>query len=162
MPFMTHGTVSNWWYGVQSRILQSAMMSLGKPNAMLLGRNFLPIFYMGILFDLTVFLLGIWFLGRRYFKSRLTILFVAITALGSTVWVTQPWYSHHLYFALFLIFHFVHLLFKTGKWRYFFFAGSLFAIQIRRRTPCRRQHPVGLVPADRNTLLIVTCVLTYE
>ena len=129
MPLMTHGTVSNWWYSVQSGILQSAMLSFGRLNAVLLGHNFLPIFYVGILFDLTVFLLGVWFMGQRYFKSNLTILFVGITALGSAVWFTQPWWNLHSYFALLLILHFVHSLFETGRWRHFLFAGNLFAVQ---------------------------------
>jgi hypothetical protein len=129
MPFVTHGTVSNWWYGVQSGIVQSAMLSFGRLNTGLLGRNFLPIFYIGILFDVTVFLLGIWLIGQRYFKSNLTILFVAITGLGSAGWFTQPWYNLHSYFALLLILHFIHCLFESGRWRYFLFAGNLFAIQ---------------------------------
>jgi hypothetical protein len=129
MPFITHGTVSNWWYGVQSGILQSAMLALGNLNKLLLGVNFLPIYYLGILFDLTLFLTGVCLLSRRYFNSRLTILFVAVLSLGSATWFTQPWYNLHFFFALPLIFHFIHALFDTGRWRYFLLAGNLFAVQ---------------------------------
>jgi hypothetical protein len=129
MPLMTHGTVSNWWYAVQSSMVQAAFLALGPLNRVLSGWNFLPIYYLGILFDLTVMLLGVWLLGRRYFTSNLTSLFVCISALGSTIWFTQPWYNLHLYYALPLILHFVHELLEKGQWRYFFLAGNLFAIQ---------------------------------
>jgi hypothetical protein len=129
MPLMTHGTVSNWWYAVQSSMVQAAILALGPVNRVLSGWNFLPIYYLGILFDLTVLLLGVWLLGRRYFTSNLTNLFVCISTLGSTIWFTQHWYNLHLYYALPLILHFVHELFEKGQWRYFFLAGNLFAIQ---------------------------------
>ena len=129
MPLMTHGTVSNWWYVVQSSPLQSALLALGPLTRLLSGSNFLPIYYLGILFDLTLLLVGVWLLGRRYFTSNLTILFVCISAVGSTAWFTQPWHNLHFYYALPLIFHFIHELFERGQWRYFFLAGNLFAIQ---------------------------------
>jgi hypothetical protein len=98
-------------------------------NRVLSGWNFLPIYYLGILFDLTVLLLGVWLLGRRYFTSNLTNLFVCISVLGSATWFTQPWYNLHFYYALPLILHFIHELFARGQWRFFFLAGNLFAIQ---------------------------------
>ena len=129
MPLMTHGTVGNWWYAVQASMLQGALLALGSLDRFLIGWNFLPIYYLGILFDSTVLLLGTWLLGRRYFASNLTTLFVCITAVGSVAWFTQPWHNLHSYFALPLIFHFTHELFEKGRWRYFLLAGNLFAIQ---------------------------------
>src|SRR4030095_10274660 len=129
MPLMTHGTVANWWYAVQASMLQGALLALGPLDRFLIGWNFLPIYYLGILFDSTVLLLGTWLLGRRYFESNLTTLFVCIPAVGSVTWFTQPWHNLHSYFALPLIFHFIHELFEKGRWRYFLLAGNLFAIQ---------------------------------
>ena len=129
MPLMTHGTVSNWWYAVQASMFQSALLALGPLNRILAGWNFLPIYYLGILFDETVLLLGVWLLGRRYFASNLTVLFVCISAVGSATWFTQPWHNLHFYYALPLIFHFIHELFETGRWRYLLLAGNLFAVQ---------------------------------
>jgi len=128
MPLMTYGTVSNWWYSVQSSMLQGALLA-SPVNPVLSGWNFLVIYYLGILFDLTVLLLGVWLLGRRYYASNLTILFVCISVLGSAVWFTQPWHNLRFYFALPLIFQFIHELLEKGKWRYFVLPGNLFAIQ---------------------------------
>jgi hypothetical protein len=135
LPLTTHGAVSNWMYGVQSGILQSALLALGSLSRVFAGWNFLPIYYVGILFDVALFLLGVCLLGRRYFASDLTILFVAIASAGSAAWFTQPWYNLHLYFALPLIFHFIHSLLESGKWRYFFLAGNLFALQCHGNLP---------------------------
>jgi hypothetical protein len=129
MPLMTHGTVANWWYAVHASMLQGALLALGPLDRFLSGWNFLPIYYLGILFDLTVLLLGTWLLGCRYFASNLTRLFVCIAAVGSVTWFTQPWHNLHSYFALPLIFHFTHEFFETGRWRYFLLAGNLFVVQ---------------------------------
>src|SRR4030095_6236856 len=40
MPLMTHGTVSNWGFGVQAGTVQTAMLALGRFNRALLGLNF--------------------------------------------------------------------------------------------------------------------------
>jgi hypothetical protein len=129
LPLLTHGTVANWWYGLQAGIVQSAMLALGSMNSIFRGWNFLPIYYLGLLFDSGLFLLGIVLLGKRYFTSNLTALFVAVTALGSVIPFSQPWFNLHFYFALPLILYLVHAMFETGKWRYFLLAGNLFVVQ---------------------------------
>jgi len=135
IPFLTHGTVANWWYGIQAGIFQCTLLAFRKAAPILLGRNFLPLFLTGIFFDHVVLLLGVWLLSRRYFTSNLTILFVVMTVLGSTIWFTQPWYGIHCYYALPLIFHFIHSLLETGRWRYFLLAGNLFVVQTNGSLP---------------------------
>jgi hypothetical protein len=129
MPLITHGFVSNWWYAPQAGILQRALLGLGGLNAIFLESNFLPIFYLGILFDLAIFTLGVYLLGLRYFSSRLANLFVCITTVASAAWFTQFSWDLHFCFCLPLIFHFIHTFFETGRWRYFLLAGNLFAVQ---------------------------------
>jgi hypothetical protein len=129
IPLLTHGYIANWWYGVQAGMFQNALLAFGGAASILRGWNFLPIYYLGILFDLTIFALGIYLLAQRYFQSRLTILFVEITAVGSVSWFTTVFANLHSYFALPLIFHLIHTLFETGRWRRFLLAGNLFAVQ---------------------------------
>jgi len=150
LPLVTHGTVANWWFGVQGGIFQSAMLALGRLNSVLDGWNFLPVYYVGILFDLSLYLLGVVLLARRYFASNFTILFVAITALGSTTWFTQTWFNLHFYYALPLMLHLVHVLLETGKWRYFLLAGNLFAVQCN-----------GDLPYLAPFTALVICVYTF-
>lgn len=135
IPFLTHGTVANWWYGIQAGVFQCVLLAFRKAAPLLLGRNFLPLFVTGIFFDHVLLLLGVWLLSRRYFQSNLTILFVTTTVLGSTIWFTQPWYGIHCFYALPLIFHFIHSLLETGRWRYFLLAGNLFVVQTNGSLP---------------------------
>jgi hypothetical protein len=135
MPFMTHGTVSNWWYSVQAGLLQASLLALGPLNRVLEGTDFLPVYYAGILLDLALHLLGAVLLSRRYFKSDWTVLFVAVTSLGSTIYFTQPWWGLHFHAALPLILECLHRWIERRRWRYGVLAGNLLALQGLGRMP---------------------------
>ena len=132
IPFMTHGTVATWWYVVQSSILQNVFILCG---GFLKAFNFLPLFYTAAFIDELLLLSGVWLLGKRFFNSPWTVFFVAVSVMGSCVWVVQPWWNFHLYYALPLILHFGHRFLETGKWRYYFLAGNLLFIQCLGNLP---------------------------
>ncbi len=126
MPFLTHGTVASWWYIIQGGILQSVLLlSAGLWK----GLNFLPFFYAGIFVDELLLLTGVWLLGRRFFLSPLTVFIVAVSVMGSCIWILQPWWNFHLYYALPMILYFCHRFLDSGQWRYAFLAGNLLFIQ---------------------------------
>ncbi len=135
MPFMTQGTVANWWFCMQNGLVEGALLALGPLLVAVRGLNFLLFYDAGMFFDLTVLLLGVCLLGRRYYSSKQTILFVAVTMLGSSIYYTQPWYGLHYFYALPLMLHFLHGLLETGRWRYFFLLGNLFVVQLNGSLP---------------------------
>jgi len=114
IPFFTHGTVASWWYAIQASILQNA---LGLIAPLLKFTDFITVFHLNVLFDEILLLTGTWLLAKRFFASRLTIYFVAVSIMGSTVCFTQPWYNFHFYYALPLAIYFFHQFLDSGKWR---------------------------------------------
>ncbi|MBN1363891.1 MAG: hypothetical protein JW976_03710, partial [Syntrophaceae bacterium] len=88
MPFMTQGTLADWWYVIQGGILQNILFLSG---GLFKNINFLPLFYAGIFLDELLLLVGVWLLARRFFASPLTIFFVTLSIMGSCIWVLQPW-----------------------------------------------------------------------
>ncbi len=132
MPFMTHGTVGNWWHTSQASMVQSALVLAG---TLLKGANFLPFFYAGIFFDEMVLLAGMWLLSGRYFTSSQTRFFVAAAAMGSCIWMDQPWFNFHFYYALPLLLHLLHGFLDSGRWRYVLLAGNLLALQTMGSLP---------------------------
>ncbi len=132
MPFMTHGTVASWLYAITSGLLQSTLFLTG---SLLKNVNFIPIYQMGMFIDELVLIVGVWFLARRFYSSVVTIFFVALTVLGSCIWMLQPWSNFHFYYALPLILYFGHVFLDNGKWRYVFLAGTLFIVQFMGNLP---------------------------
>jgi len=126
MPFLTHGTVAAWWHIISGGILQNIMLLSG---SLFKGINFLPLFHIGIFIEQLLLLTGVWLLGRRFFASPFTLFFVALSIMGSCIWMLQPWWNFHLYYAVPLILHFLHRFLDSGKWRYCFLAGNLLFMQ---------------------------------
>jgi hypothetical protein len=88
MPYMTHGTVSNWWYVTPAGILPQVYLLLGP---VLKSIGFLPLYYLGIWFDLVVLLLGTWLLSRRHFKTSTAAVLACVMVTASTTWAAQTW-----------------------------------------------------------------------
>lgn len=132
LPFMTHGTVATWWYAIQAGIFQNVLFLSGN---LFKDINFLPLFYLGIFVDELLLLIGVWLLGRRFFASPLTVFFVTLSIMGSCIWILQPWWNFHLYYAIPLILYFIHTFLDSGKWRYYFLAGNLLFIQCLGNLP---------------------------
>ncbi len=132
IPFMTQGTVATWWHTIQAGNFQNILFLSGN---LLKDVNFLPLFYTGIFLDELLLLIGVWLLGRRFFASPFTIFFVSLSVMGSCIWMLQPWWNFHLYYAIPLILYFIHTFIDSGKWRYFFLAGNLLFMQCLGNLP---------------------------
>ena len=126
MPFMTQGTVSTWWDIIQGGILQNVLLLCG---SLFKNVNFLTLFYAGIFVDELLLLVGVWLLAKRFFASPFTVFFITLSIMGSCIWMVQPWFNFHIYYAIPLILHFIHMLLDSGKWRYLLLAGNLLAVQ---------------------------------
>ena len=126
MPFIVQGMVVPWWHIMQGGILQNILLLSG---GLLKGINFLPLFYLGIYIDELLLLVGVWLLARRFYSSNVTVCFVALSIMGSCIWLLQPWWNFHFYYAIPLILYFAHKFLDSGKWRYYFLAGNLLFIQ---------------------------------
>ncbi len=132
MPFMTQGTVGNWPLLGQASICQSVLLLGG---SLWKGAQFLPFFYLGIFFDEMVLLVGMWLLSGRYFISAQTRFFVGAAVMGSCIWMDQPWFNFHFYYALPLLLHLLHCFLESGRWRHALFAGNLLAVQMLGNMP---------------------------
>jgi hypothetical protein len=131
-PFMTQGTFGAIGYVPFNGIFQN-MLFLSA--CLFKNGNFLPLFYAGIFFDELVLLTGVWLLGRRFFASPFTVFFVTLSIMGSCIWMLQPWWNFHIYYAIPLILYFIHTFLDSGKWRYYFLAGNLLFIQCLGNLP---------------------------
>ncbi len=132
IPFMTHGTVATWWHTIQAGLFQNVLFLSG---SLFKNVNFLPIFYLGIFLDELLLLTGVWLLGRRFFASPLTVFFVTLSIMGSCIWMLQPWWNFHIYYAIPLIIYLIHAFLDSGEWRFYFLAGNLLFIQCLGNLP---------------------------
>ena len=93
LPFMTHGTVSNFWVVFCQGIFTSVIVPFA---GFLKHINFYSIFQAGLLFDELILLFGCVALAKRYFKSAAATLFVASSIVFTTISSTQIWWDFHL------------------------------------------------------------------
>ncbi|HPG30071.1 MAG TPA: hypothetical protein PKY81_01905 [bacterium] len=126
MPFMTHGTVSTWWYAIQSGFVANALFLFAK---LISGINFIPLYYLGIYFDEIFLFAGTFCLAKRLYASNFSVLFACLTLIAGCCWRHQIWWNFHLYYAVPLIIYFFHKWFDERRWKYFFLAFNLFAVQ---------------------------------
>ncbi len=126
MPYMTQGTISAWWFSIQAGFFQNALMIF---HPFLKTINFATLFTVGIFWEHLFLLCGVWLWGRIHFKNPWTMLLFCSSIMGSTIWMNQIWFNFHLYYALPLIFFFVHKFLQTSLWRWFFLAGQLWLLQ---------------------------------
>jgi hypothetical protein len=131
-PFMTHGTLATMGYIGPTGILQNILFLSG---SLFKNINFLPLFYIGIFLDELLLLIGAWLLARRFFASPFTMFFVTLSIMGSCIWILQPWWNFHIYYAIPLIIYLVHAFIDSGKWRYYFLAGNLLFMQCLGNLP---------------------------
>jgi hypothetical protein len=132
MPFMTMGTVAGWWYSIQAGFVQSALLLVA---GLLHKINFINCFHAGMFFDELVLLAGCWLFGRRYLDDDWSVFFFCVSGMGSSLWLSQPWFGFHFYYCLPLILHFGHSFVETGKWRFFVGASQLLLIQAMGNLP---------------------------
>lgn len=126
MPFMTHGTVANWWYPIQASPLVAFLLPIAPVIA---GLSFLPLFHLAMLADHLVLLTGCWLLARRHMQTPAAAAFTALAASAVSAWVTQPWFGLHLFGSVALVLELLHRGWEMGRWRWILLAGNLFAVQ---------------------------------
>ncbi len=129
VPYMTQGTVANWWYAVQGSLFQNACAVLASWTGALGAVNFLYLFYLAVWIDVLVLLTGTWLLARRLFRSPYTAFFTTAVAVGPCIWMSQPWFNFHLFYAIPLMIALVHRFLDRGDWLSLLLAVNLFALQ---------------------------------
>ena len=122
---MSHGTVATLWYGIQGSFLQQVLLWFGP---LVRHADLLTIFHLGVFVDEMILLTGTWLLARRFLHSPAAC-FVAISVVGSSVWLDQPYWNFRLFYALPLVIEVGHRFLDTGRWRWFFLAANLLALQ---------------------------------
>lgn len=131
LPFFMQGSAATWWYTLQSSLLQLPLLHTG---AFLKGVDFLNIFYASLWVDHLFLLAGVWLLSKRFFSPPAAA-FVTLTAMGSAVWVTQPWFNFHFSYAVPMTLYLLHLFLEKKLWRYLFLAGHLLLFQLAGNPP---------------------------
>jgi ankyrin repeat protein len=153
LPFLTHGSPANWWYAGQSGLFQSFLLIVAR---CLDGLNLLPFVYLGFLFDELVLLLGTWLLAKHHFSSLATRTFVAATVVFSAIWMDQPGFNFHAYYATPLALHFFRRFMETSRWRNLFLCGNLFAMQAATTV-----YPLPVILLASATYMI-SCAILLE
>jgi hypothetical protein len=129
IPYMTQGTVANWWYAIQGNLLLNVLAFLGPATAALEPLNFLPLFYAGIACDMLLLLVGTWLLARRFFRSTAAVFFTAVAVVGPCIWMDQPWFNFHFFYAIPLLLVLLHRFLDQGSWWSLLLALNLLALQ---------------------------------
>ncbi len=129
IPYMTQGTVANWWYAIQGNLFLNGAAFLGTGSGLLKAINFLPLFYAGIAFDMLVLLVGTWLLARRYYRSTGTVFFTTAAVAVPLIWMDQPWFNFHFLYAIPLLLVLVHRFLEQASWWYLLLALNLLALQ---------------------------------
>ena len=131
VPYMNQGTSASIWHGIQATLLQSVLMHLPwLPRT----TDLLTVHHMGMFVDEMVLVTGTWLLARRFF-SLPTVFFITVSVAGSSVWLDQPYWNFRLYYAMPLVLELGHRFLDTGKWRWFFLAMNLMAVQMLGNLP---------------------------
>jgi hypothetical protein len=131
VPYMTQGTIGSLWYGIQASLLQSALVHVPiLPH----NANLLTVYHLGIFIDEMVLLTGTVLLARRFFLPT-TVFFVALSVVGASVWLDQPYWNFKLHYAVPLIIELGHRWLETSKWRWCFLMINLLAVQMMGSLP---------------------------
>lgn len=132
MPYTAHGLATNLTASCQGGLFQNVLLLLGGVPE---GINHLPVFYAGIYVDELILLVGVWRLGRHYYRSPYSRFFVAAGALGSSFWMDHLVCNFRIYYALPLLLSLVHEFLLTSRRRPLLLAGLLAALQFTGSTP---------------------------
>lgn len=98
MPYMTHGTVANWWYSIQGGVVQNVALIIAPliPR----GTDLLPIFHLGMLVESLILLIGMWLLCRRLGYTTPATVLVCAATMNATLWIDQPWFNFKILYAI--------------------------------------------------------------
>jgi len=131
-PFNLLGCIRTLWFVLQTNFLQNVLLNL--PHFPI-PINSLKIFSLGMLLDELILLIGIWLLTKRFYQFSLSTFFVSASLIGSSIWMIQPFFNFHFYYAVPLILHLGHCFLESGKWRYFFLMNNLLCLQVFGNVP---------------------------
>jgi hypothetical protein len=131
IPYMSHGTVATLWYAIQGSFLQQVLLWLGP---LVRETDLLTLFHLNVFVDEMILLVGTWLLARRFFQLP-AVVFIVLSVVGSAVWLDQPYWNFRLYYGLPLVLELGHRFLETGRWRWFFFAANLLALQVIGNLP---------------------------
>jgi hypothetical protein len=132
MPHLTQGTSSSLLLGLQGGLLQNILTPIGQ---LFDGTNFLILFYLGVLLDELLLLVGVWLLARRYYTSPYTMFFVAVAAVGSCMWIDQFSFNLHSYYAAPIIIYLIHEFLEQGSRLKIFLASNLLLLHTMGNPP---------------------------
>jgi hypothetical protein len=126
MPYMTQGTVATWWFSIQADLFQNALMIF---HPFLKTFNFATLFTVGIFGNTLFYCVAFGCGGESISKIRGHSYSFVHPFWARPFWMSQIWYSFHLYYALPLVFFFIHQFLQTSRWQWFFLAGQLWLLQ---------------------------------
>ncbi|MBI5750519.1 MAG: hypothetical protein HZA59_00030 [Hydrogenophilales bacterium] len=126
MPYMTHGTVANWWYFIQGGFLQNSVLALGPTTRHI---SFLALYHMQNCLEICILLLGVWLLSSKLYKTPIGRIFALVAIAGIVVWTHQIWFNLRWVYTLPLILYLVHEFLETGSWKFAIGGLMLFTTQ---------------------------------
>ncbi|MBV8716512.1 MAG: hypothetical protein JOZ65_15720 [Chloroflexi bacterium] len=132
LPFMTHGTVANTWELISQGLLASPAYLLAP---LLRWLNVLDLSTIGIVFDQCVLLLGTILLGRRCYRSKLTVSLIAAAVICLGAPSTQIWWNFHILYLLPLTLYCAEVGIRGSSPRYLYIAGILLTASLLGNLP---------------------------
>ena len=126
LPYAAQGTASSGAAFVQGGLFQNVLLLAGGAFR---AADFHLLFHLGMMLDETLFLVGVWLLARRLFRSVPAAFFTSVAAAGSCMWAENVWISFHSFYAVPLVISLVHDFLDGGDRRSLFLACSLAILQ---------------------------------
>jgi hypothetical protein len=132
LPCAAQGTPSNWAWFEQGTFLQDALLAAAP---LFRGARFLPLFHLGMLLEELLLLLGVWLLASKHFPSPAAVFFVAVSAVGSSLWMDHAAQNLLTVSALPLVLAVLHEVVETGSRRKGVLLGVLLVVQALGKPP---------------------------
>lgn len=114
MPYMTQGTVANWWYFVQGGLLQNILLSTGE-----ISRHvpFLLAYHGQNALEASILALGVWLLSGKFYLARFARMFALIAVVGTVTATYQIWFGIRWLYAIPILLFLLHEFLETGNWK---------------------------------------------
>jgi hypothetical protein len=125
LPWASYGIPLDYW---QLNYMTPSMFFSGLIGALFHVKNVLLVFKSAVLLEHLVLLTGTYLLSRLSFRSRLTVFFVCLGIISSSVWLFQINFNLRLFYLLPLIFYFLLVFFRQKQSSAFWTAALVFVI----------------------------------
>ncbi len=132
IPALAHGLVSTWFANLQAGLLQNVLLLAGGVPS---GTPMLPIFYAGLFLEDLILLIGVWRLGGRFYRTPAAQFFVAVAAVGSSMWISNLYWNHRLVYGVPLTIALLLEALDTGSRPKLFLGFTLMALQLTGNAP---------------------------